>query len=268
MFVVVCAQDPEWSAPLSAMLRERGFDVVEAHDLVDALASVRAEGAFGIVVNTDIGDVEAAAAFRAIGRRFGGRIRRVGVGGSNPGPEVAEAWVDSPYRYVAVVAAMGAPPERRATDAPKTAHADRPGPSPTPAPGAPRTEAAPRPNEVSTSSGLSAALPDTHRIAASAAPSGPVTLAEVHRLLQVARFESYEALLGVSVGASAELVDHAAALMLERLDDDAIPPHVADAAFDELSELRAAIEDACAILASGIGSTFVPPPSAAGSDGL
>lgn len=247
------------------MLRERGFDVVEAADMLDAMAALQRDGAFAFVVNANVGEDECALCLRAVARRFAGTtLRCIGVG---PRPalvgDAADAWVDSEYRYVAVVAAVGAPPHERATrHAATTSSLPEPVaaqavpssqtttgalpvvPAPTAAV-APEADASMTPGETAPQ-----VRPVVPPAAGRVATVGPMTLAEIHRLLQVARFDTYADLLGVPADAAPAAVTRAAESMLARLDDDRVPVHVFDAAFSEVLELRAAIEDAAAVLAS------------------
>jgi hypothetical protein len=268
MSVVIASTDPEWPEPLAAMLRERGYVVSVATDVIDAMAALR-DGSISVFVsNIDIGEDESVAVLRAAARRFGDDVRRVGVG-EFPSPEAAElahVWVTQPFRYVSVVAAVGPPKAPHLASGPHREGKSEPHPTADASHTRDldvRTDEAPRHDAAHQSPGPQNPPPFPSPSSREAASPPPVTIAEVHAALERARFEPYATLLDVAPGASAEIVRAAAARLSARFDDANVPEHVADSAHAELVELRAAIEDAADLLSAELASAAAAPgPSA------
>ncbi len=326
MFVVITSADLEWVAPLAAMLRERGFDVLEAPDPFDALAMAQGDAVQALIVHANLGEDECALCLRSAARRLDPSVRRIGIGiKSDFVGDAATDWIQSEFRYLAIVTAVGQPaaPRGETTSANLATSGNGAAPNPAPAPptaGQPQTsevaafdsiaaasgilsessgatavssQSAARPAVQPTRSGshtgarINAAAPQTSASAAHAAAAntsdadpepapfpdaGPVTLTQIHRMLQRARFDDYHVLLGVSANADASRIAQAADALLSRLEDERIPAHIHDAAFSDLVELRAAVEDAAAVLsitapselgtARPHGASPVPTPQA------
>lgn len=211
MRIVIATTDSDWSAPLAALLRERGFDTAEVPGVLEAMALLD-EPTVGLVANADIGSDEALLALKTVSRRFPDRIQCVGVGVVEGGASPGTAWCENPYQYVRLV---------------ETLTADLADPN-----------AVTRPAPLSED--------DEGR-----EPFAIGTLGEVSRLLHTARFDPYFRLLRVDRDATNSEVKLAASALRDALDEDAVPAHVVDACYEELAEVRAAVDDAEAVLTSG-----------------
>jgi hypothetical protein len=69
-------------------------------------------------------------------------------------------------------------------------------------------------------------------------------------LLHTARFEPYFELLRVDREADDPTIQGAASGLRDALDEEAVPAHVVDVCYEELAEVRAAVDDAEAVLTS------------------
>lgn len=211
MRIVVATTDREWAAPLSALLRERGFVVDEVDDVFDAMALL-AEPTVGLVVHSSIGPEEALLGVKSIQRRFGDRIRVIGVG---PLEDAPDGWENNPYLYVRLV-------ERLAVDLEPAVVAQPSGPA------------------------VESRTPDEPTRALRSLE----TLGDVSRILQIARFGTYFELLEVPRDAARSEVIASAASLRELLDEELVPAHVVDVCYEELAEVRAAVDDAEGVLTS------------------
>lgn len=206
MRILIASTDPDWSPPLASMLRERGFEVEEVDNVIDAMALL-AEPTVAFVVHESVGPDESALAVRTVARRFHPRVRSVGVGTT---PPPGAEWFAEPFAYVRLVEFV-------------TEGLDDPNAITQPAPSDDHDEPA---------------LPSV------------TTLSDVGRLLHRARYEPYYELLGIPSEARGDEVAAAADRLAYVLDEGAVPPHVVDACYEELAEIRAAVADARAVLTS------------------
>ncbi len=211
MRVVVATTDSDWAAPLCALVRERGAEVFVAADIIDAM-SVLAEPTVGLVVHSSIGTDEALLGVKSVSRRFGDRIRVIGVGPLDADRQPPEDWQPNPYLYVKLVEFLTADLSVPAQDL-----------GATPVVGTPE-------------------VPATR---------GSIeTLGDVSRVLQTARFGSYFELLEVQRDAPNAAIVESAAGLRDVLDEETVPSHVVDVCYEELAEVRAAVEDAVGVLTS------------------
>lgn len=207
MRILIASTDPDWSPPLASMLRERGFEVEEVDNIIDAM-TLLAEPTVAFVVHESVGDDESALAVRSVARRFHPRVRSVGVGTNRP---TDAEWFVEPYAYVRLLEFV--------------------------------TDGLDDPNAITKPGSLT-------EEAAESATLEVTTLSDVGRLLHRARFASYDDLLDVPRDASSSDVSAAAERLRLALDQGGVPPHVVDACYEELAEIRAAVDDAEAVLTS------------------
>ncbi|MFT6398696.1 MAG: hypothetical protein ACJAYU_003458 [Bradymonadia bacterium] len=213
MRVVVATTDIDWAAPLTALLREKGMEVEVAADIIDAMA-VLAEPTVGLVVHSSIGADEARLAVKSVSRRFGDRIRVVGVGPLEGVEAPPEDWRPNPYLYVKLVEFLTTGLAESARESGDHTTAPR----------------------IVVESVLKARTIET--------------LGDVSRVLQIARYGSYFELLDVSPDSGDAAIVSAAAVLREVLDEETVPSHVVDVCYEELAEVRAAVEDAAGVLTS------------------
>ena len=68
--LVILSNSAEWRSPLRAMLRERGVDLLEVDDALDALGALREAGGGLFVIHAELGPDEVAMALSAAAKRF------------------------------------------------------------------------------------------------------------------------------------------------------------------------------------------------------
>ncbi len=237
--VILAANSPDWRLPLAALLRERGVEVTESDDVFDAITELRHGAASVVVLHVDLGEEEVALAARTIRKRHGVDVRVVLVGGGDEAAtrEFAEllgfhAWFADPHRYVAIANAVAVHALEGATAAGERAPTERP---------SARSSAPP----VIATGDHTVAETGGHAFA-----DRPVSEAELRRLLRVARHEDYFALLDLRRTATREQIDNAWRHLRHRLAESEIPAHLGEVMYRELREVRAAIDDAHAVLMS------------------
>lgn len=99
MRVVITSPTSDWSAPLAALLRERGIDVASCDDVFDAVEQVRRHGAGAAVLHADLGPDDLRVAMR--GMRRDHDVRALVVGPAGDLPDGAEH-IAEPWAYVAI----------------------------------------------------------------------------------------------------------------------------------------------------------------------
>ncbi len=99
MRVVITSPTADWSAPLAALLRERGIEVATCDDVFDAVDQVRRHGAGAAVLHADLGGDDLRVAMR--GMRRDQQVRALVVGPIDAVPEGAEH-IAEPWAYVAI----------------------------------------------------------------------------------------------------------------------------------------------------------------------
>ena len=268
--LLVLSADSAWSVPLTAMLREARVPVEPAQDLLAFSVHLHADPASWVVIGPDISAEDVSYLGRLLTMRphparrvmLVGEVRGseglvVGDAGAPPG-HILDKWQLLELRqWAGGLAAragstgVGANADERTEAAAAPPHrAPREG-SPSHL-GAPR-EAEPAPEALIAPSpwegppGVAARVATWEQVAMPGAPPR-LQPSDIRTLLRIARHETYYRLLGVSIDASREELAEAGRALALSLDDANLDPSVADQAFRELRELRAALRDALEVL--------------------
>lgn len=242
--LVILSNSAEWRSPLGAMLRQRGIDLLEVEDALDALAALREAGGGIFVIHAELGADEVAMAMSAAAKRFSTGLTTIVAGPTTAALPAGVHHHREEWRFLGLVEliASNMPSEQRGAAAP-----------------APRTEPVAQPARFDSTTRFEA----PRRYDLDAAPFAPsayaapadaalprLTSAHIQRLLHTARHGSYYALLGITPQHSTEAAQEAAINLLSQLSEEGISPSVQDNFGDTLRELRAAVADARDVLST------------------
>ena len=251
--LVILSNSAEWRSPLRAMLRERGVELLEVDDALDALAALRESGGGLFVIHAELGADEVAMALSAAAKRFPPGLTVIVAGPTNAtfAPGVLLHREEAKFITLCELITSNLPADQRGSPAP--------GP-------APRAEAAPAPSRFDTQTRFDTPTrfesttrfeaPRRYELepSAYAAPADAglprLNSAHIQRLLHTARHGSYYALLGVTPQQSTEAAREAAINLLSQLSDEGVAPSVQENFGETLRELRAAVADARDVLST------------------
>ena len=251
--LVILSNSAEWRSPLRAMLRERGVELLEVDDALDALGALRESGGGLFVIHAELGPDEVAMALSAAAKRFPTGLTVIVAGPTTAtfAPGVLLHREEAKFVGLCDLITSNLPADQRGNPAP--------GP-------APRAEAAPAPSrfETQTRFDTPTRFESTTRFeaprryelepSAYAAPADAglprLNSAHIQRLLHTARHGSYYALLGVTPQQSTEAAREAAINLLSQLSDEGVAPSVQENFGETLRELRAAVADARDVLST------------------
>lgn len=219
MRAIVCSDQLNLTAPLSALLREVDVPVHTTSDVFEALDAARSEPACVLVLDGRLDAADVTLAVRGARRHLDARHLLIVVGTApSPGAVdggVAEVWHEDAFAFVAVRDAAAA-------------HAASVASAPEPA--APPPDAA-------------VGRAPAHR---------KTTDADIDAALDRARTGSYYECLGVTRGAAGDAIRAAAEQARAAFARDALAPNLVDVRLPALTEIRAAIDDAEAVLTDPI----------------
>lgn len=245
--LVILSNSAEWRSPLRAMLRERGVDLLEVDDALDALGALREAGGGLFVIHAELGPDEVAMALSAAAKRFPTGLTLIVAGPTTAtfAPSVILHREEAKFVGLCDLITSNLPADQRG--------------NPAPAP-APRAEAAPSASRFESTTRFDTPTrfeaPRRYELepSAYAAPADAgrprLNSAHIQRLLHTARHGSYYALLGVTPQQSTEAAREAAINLLSQLSDEGVAPSVQENFGETLRELRAAVADARDVLST------------------
>lgn len=244
--LVILSNSAEWRSPLGAMLRQRGIDLLEVEDALDALSALREAGGGILVIHTELGPDEVAMAMSAAAKRFPTGLTTVIAGPTSVAIPASVHHHREEWRFLGLVETIAAnlPADPRGAPAPAPAPRAEPANQPTRFDNTTRFEA-PRRYDLD----AAPFAPSAYAAPADAALPR-LTSAHIQRLLHTARHGSYYALLGITPQHSTEAAQEAAINLLSQLSEEGISPSVQDNFGDTLRELRAAVADARDVLST------------------
>lgn len=239
--LVILSNSAEWRLPLRAMLRERGVDLLEVDDALDALGALRESGGGLFVIHAELGADEVAMALSAAAKRFPTGLTLIVAGPTTAtfAPGVILHREEARFVGLCELITSNLPADLRG--------------NPAPAPVA-RVEAAPSAARFDSTTRFEAPRRYELEPSAYAAPADAglprLNSAHIQRLLHTARHGSYYALLGVTPQQSTEAAREAAINLLSQLSDEGVAPSVQENFGETLRELRAAVADARDVLST------------------
>ena len=238
MLAIVCSDQPNLTAPLSALLREVDVGVHATDDVFEALESARAESACALVLDARIDAADVELGLRGARRHLGPQHLVVVVGGEASGEPRSGGPVEhhsaDAFAFIDVRDAIRTHAEKVADLAVQTP-----------------------PRAAGTSPPIPPPVTQATR----------TTAADIDTALSVARTGSYYDCLGVTRGASDATVRDAAARALARFAAGSLASGLVDVRLDDLVEIRAAIRDAEAVLTDPIARRWYDRSLVSGGTG-